>query len=418
MGAALLAMSDTGATGEPEAAPPAGDGHLFAPFDREMQAYMEARRIPGGALAVVRGDRLVYARGYGWADREQKVPAAPQSLFRLASISKPITALAVMRLVEEGRLSLEDRAFDRVPLEPLPGQRRDPRIGAVTVRHLLQNTGGWDRNATFDPMFRDREIARAAGVPPPPGPQAIIRYMLGRPLDFDPGTRYAYSNFGYCVLGRVVEQASGQPYAQYVREKVLAPLGITRMRVGASLPEGRAPGEVRYYMAGRGLDDSVFPGAPRRVPAPYGSFHLEAMDAHGGWIASAVDLARIAAALHRPERCPILKPGSLAEMVARPAPPPWRDEEGRPTAHYYACGWLVRPTPQRGPGAANYWHNGSLPGTYTLLVRRWDGLSWAVLFNLRNGSSGHPDEEIDPALHRAADAVREWPDRDLFPLYR
>ena len=92
----------------------------------------------------------------------------------------------------------------------------------------------------------------------------VIRYMLSRPLDFDPGTRYAYSNFGYCVLGRLIEKLSGVAYEKFVQEKVLAPAGIKRMRLGASLDGKQAPGEVRYYTRSNEMADNVFPDGPRK----------------------------------------------------------------------------------------------------------------------------------------------------------
>ena len=148
------------------------------------------------------------------------------------------------------------------------------------------------------------------------------------------------------------------------------------------------------------------------VPFPYGGFCLEAMDAHGGWLASAVDLARFAAALDDPAQCPVLKKESLAKMYEPPAAPVSRRDDGTLADSFYACGWSVRPVGK--DGRANYWHTGSLPGTATLLVRRWDGLSWAALFNQRSEDAALPDSAIDGALHRAADAVSEWPAEDLF----
>jgi N-acyl-D-amino-acid deacylase len=136
------------------------------------------------------------------------------------------------------------------------------------------------------------------------------------------------------------------------------------------------------------------------------------MDAHGGWIASAVDLARFAAALHEPKRSPLLKPATFQVMHAPPAAPVSRRPNGTLEDRYYACGWMVRLV---GPGGkANYWHTGSLPGTATLLVRRWDGLSWVALFNQRSEDKKLPDSAIDGALHRAADSIREWPKQNLF----
>lgn len=401
------AVATTSASGR--AAEPAS----LASFDREMEAFIEARKIPGGSLAVVKDGRLVYARGYGWADRERQQRVEPTSLFRIASISKPITAVAVLKLVEQGKLKLDDRAFDFLPLKPLPGAKPDARLRAVTIRQCLQHTGGWDRDASYDPMFRSKLIAAAVGTPAPADPDAVIRYMLGQPLDFDPGTRYAYSNFGYCVLGRVIEQLTGKSYAAFVQESVLVPSGSKTMRLGRSLEPGRAPQEVRYYLPENETAESVFPGTPARVPWPYGGFNLEAMDAHGGWLASAVDLARFAAALHDPAKSPLLKPATWKELHAAPPAPVSRDDSGALKATFYACGWSTRPTQW---GKANYWHSGSLPGTHTLLVRRWDGLSWAVLFNQRS-KDRKLDGEIDPALHRAADAVKAWPTGDLFPRF-
>ena len=169
-----------------------------APFDHEMEAFMAARKIPGGALAVVKAGRLVHAKGYGWAHRERKIPARPDTLFRLASVSKPFTAVAVLKLVEDGKLSLDARAFDLVRLPPALEQdaRPDPRLADITIRQLLQHTGGWDRDRSFDPMFRPKLIAEKTGTRAPAGAEAVIRYMLGQPLDFDPGARFAYSNFG------------------------------------------------------------------------------------------------------------------------------------------------------------------------------------------------------------------------------
>jgi N-acyl-D-amino-acid deacylase len=391
---------------------------LAAAFDPEVEAFMAARKVPGGALAVVKDRRLVYARGYGWADRDAEIAVGPDSLFRIASISKPITAVAVMKLIEQGRLSLDDRALDLLKLEPTARDNGhiERRLARITVRQLLQHTGGWDRDKSFDPMFRPVEIAKAVGTPAPADAAAVIQYMLGQPLDFDPGTRYAYSNFGYCLLGRIIERMTGRPYDKFVKEEVLAPIGITQMRIGATLDGRQAKDEVRYYMSNGGTTASVFPSRVGQVAWPYGGFHLEAMDAHGGWIASAVDLARFAAALDDPSRCPLLKRQSLEIVSAPPPPPVSRRSDGSLEHRYYACGWMVRPFGLK--GRASYWHSGSLPGTATLLVRRWDGLSWAVLFNQRSAREDLPDSAIDPALHRAADSVGEWPKYDLFTQFQ
>ena len=391
-----------------------GKASIEDAFGLEIKSFMDPRRIPGAALAVVKDGRLVFVKAYGLADRENKVPVTQTSLFRIASISKPFTAVAVLKLVEDGKLDLEAPVFELAGFSNKDSKPADGRLNSITVRHCLHHAGGWDRDISGDPMFRSVEIAKAMGVPTPAHPEAIIRYMLTQKLDFDPGARFAYSNFGYCLLGRVIEKIGGRSYAEFVRQTVLAPMGIRTMRLGASLEAGRAQNEVKYYTREDERDPCVFPNCPGTVPEPYGTFCLEAMDSHGGWLASAVDLARFAAGLDSAEKSSCLKAETLKTLYEPPAAPVSRTPEGRLEPVYYACGWNVRP---KGEGKANYWHNCSLPGTFTLLVRRFDGLSWAVLFNQRSENQKLPDGAIDGALHRAADSVAEWPEVDLFGKY-
>jgi N-acyl-D-amino-acid deacylase len=243
------------------------------------------------------------------------------------------------------------------------------------------------------------------GTHAPAMPQEIIKYMMGRPLDFDPGTREAYSNFGYCVLGRVIEKTSRVSYENYVQREVLSPLGIRRMRQGRSLENQRAEQEVQYYPRSDAHVESVFGGGT--VPVAYGGWCIEAMDSHGGWIASATDLVRFASAFEDPQRCPILNKSSIEEMFARPLITGF-DAAGKPKAAYYACGWQVRPTRN---GKPNTWHNGQLDGTSTLLVHRYDDLTWAVLFNADFGKNHKSlSRLIDPLMHQVADGIESWPE--------
>lgn len=382
------------------------------PFDRLMRSFVTDQKVPGASLAVARGGRLVFARGYS---RDAANPVGPDSLFRIASLSKPITAVAVMALVDQGKLGLDDLALDRLGPDYSDQDHppADPRWAKVTLRDLLQHRGGWNRDVSFDPMFRAVAIAKEAGVEPPADPSDVIRYMLKRPLDFDPGAQCAYSNFGYCVLGRVIERVTGEPYGEAVARLVLRPLGLTpdEIRLGKTRREGRAPREVTYLANGR-TGPSVFPPVGTRVPEPHGAWNLEAMDAHGGWIATAPALVRFALALDDPALAKVLRPESIPSLLERPPGAAGFDAESQPKPSYYALGWNVRPV--RGQGL-NTWHTGSLPGTSTLLVRRWDGLTWAVLFNTREGKKGQVlSGAIDPLLHRAADEVKAWPRGDRF----
>ncbi len=386
-------------------------------FDDTLVAFMKRHAIPGGALAIIQDGKLIYARGYGFADREQKTPVLPTSLFRLASVSKPITSAAVMTLVDSRKLDLDAKVVALLGWEPFlkAGTAEDPRIRDITVRHLLQHSGGWDRGKSGDIIFKHFQIAADMGIPSPPDHASLIRWGLGQPLDFAPGSKFAYSNFGYCVLGRVIEKVSGQRYEDYVRKHVLAPMGIDDMRIGEGRQRERKEHEVCYYDPQNTLARNVFSGdGPDLVPLPYGFASPQTMDAHGGWIASAVDLARFAAALDRPGAQPVLSAESAALLYARPVPPLGLNPDQSPADVYYGMGWSVRLLGKT--GKINVWHNGAMPGTSTLLVRLASGRSWAVLFNQRFDGKGTDD--IDPLLHQAAAKVTVWPTADLFESYR
>lgn len=371
-----------------------------AKFDGHITEFMRKWGIPAGAVAVAHRGKLVLARGYGIADRESQKPVTPDTLFRIASVSKPVTAVAVLRLVERKKLSLADRAFDRLPKFPLPeGADVDARLKNITIAELLHHTAGWDRDKSFDPMFRPKIIAEATGTASPATSEAIIRYMQRQPLDFTPGERYAYSNFGYCVLGRIIEAVTEKPYEEAVRELVLKPAHVSDMRLGRTRITDRPPNEVRYFDNVEGLTDSVFADVTEKVAAPDGGFYLEALDAHGGWIASAPDLVRFASAVEGRGRHALLRPETIRIMTGRPAPPVKADEKS-----WYGLGWMVRSV---NGGGENWWHTGSLPGTMTILVRAHDGRAWAALFNNRPASKqgASAPAELDALLWKAADEL-------------
>jgi len=387
----------------------------MASYDQIITALMRQYHIPGGAVAVVRDGKLVFAHGYGWADVENAVKTEPDALFRVASLSKPITAAAILTLYQQGKLDLGDRAFDYLSdLPPPTGATEDPLLPSITIELLLQHSGGWDRDQSFDPMFRPQIAADAVGAPAPASAETVIRYMRGQPLQFQPGSRYAYSNFGYDVLGRVIERVTGKPYGDWVQQNILAPAGVLHMRQGHTHLTDAAPGEVRYYaIPGQGIDarmvQSVFPGEGL-VPDPYGGFYLEAMDAHGAWVSSTIDYLRFLNTVDGRAQPPdLLDPTTIQTMTSRPSPAN-RTWEG--TAYWYAMGWLVRPS----NGDANWWHTGSLPGTATLVVRAWNGLAWAAFFNARTeGPAGDAFlTALDNSMWTASRAVTSWPTVDLF----
>lgn len=381
--------------------------------DALMADYLTRNSIPGASLAITDGGRLVYARGFGYADVGAREQVTPEHLFRIASISKPITAVAIFKLIEDGKLKLDDNIFDVIGNydPPKPDAKIDPRLKQITVRQLLNHSGGWDREKSFDAMFKYVDFAKALNLPPPADIPAIIRNMMAQPLDFDPGGRQAYSNYGYCLLGRAIEKLTGQSYADFVRATVLDPTGARTITQGRTLLEQRQPNEVRYYAPLR--TPSVFADAKGQiVPAPYGSWSIEAMDSHGAWIASCIDLARFAYSFDGEHT--LLKRSTLDMMLARPDDKYWLDDKGKHKDFAYAYGLAHRETP-RGICLA---HTGSLAGTSTMLMKRPDGRNWIVLFNARAKPGIEAfSRALQPELDRLLDGIRVWPKADLFARF-
>ncbi|GEM84247.1 serine hydrolase domain-containing protein [Meiothermus hypogaeus] len=418
------------------------------PYDRVMQRLLERYQIPGAALAVAKDGRLVLSRGYGLADVRTKEPVQPDALFRLASLSKPITAVAVLHLGEslvsrgvypDLNSFLHEKAFDLVKMPPFGGQIADPRLKNITLRDLLQHSGGWHRGWAGDPMFRPTltDIARAMQRPERLSSQELIAFMMSRKLQFAPGSRSAYSNLGYAVLGQVIEKLSGQPYEVYV-QSMLQPLGIYSVRAGKTRLQDRLKGEVRYYdFPGAPLVKSVVDGS--LVNRPYGEFYLEAHTANGGLVASAPDLVRLVVALEGWRGPTLLSHEALREMLRRPKLPQYEK-----TPRYYALGWGVRvPQPQAqalppgktsGQGSSDprnppakmspvlslppeqleWSHDGAFAGSRTLLLRLPEGVVLAALFNSRPWNDWSFIAELRRGLENATKAVRHWPEYDCF----
>lgn len=390
----------------PAGPPPAtGDlGSHLAPLNDLLLKTLTDNNIPGATVAVARGGELVYERGFGYSDVENKTPMNANSVMRIASISKPITAIAVLLLMEDGKLKLEDLAIDHLTRDKKFSLAKDadPAWNRVTIQHLLQHSGGWDREKSKDPMFELLEITRALDLKKTARIPDIIKYQVTRPMDFEPGSRYAYSNFGYCLLGRVIESVSDQSYETFVTDRILKPCGMTQTRLGKTRLNDRAEDEVLYYMQKAKMYPAIWDVAPgnksgrfESVAGPYGHWDLEVFDSHGGWTSTAADLVRFAVALDSAND-PLISPQSLALLKS---PPTFR-AAGDST--WYGLGWSVLSVNET--GGMNLWHTGLIAGTSTILIKRFDNLTWAVLFNADDSKDGETCSAlIDSSMHSAVD---------------
>ena len=383
-------------------------GKNLEPLNELLRKTLTDNNIPGATLTVARDGKIVYERGFGYSDLEKPTPMAANTTLRIASISKPVTAVAVLLLVDDGKLKLDDHVIDYLVRDKkfaLP-KDADPAWSRVTVRHLLQHSGGWNRDKSKDPMFELLAISRALELKQIARIPDIVRYQLSRPLDFEPGAEYQYSNFGYCLLGRVIEAASGQPYETFVTERILTPVGMTHTRLGKTRLADRASDEAHYYTqtlktypAVRDAADAGKSGKFELVQGPYGQFDLEVMDAHGAWTSTASDLVRFALAIDAVTK-PLLKSDSLQQLKERPS------FAGSEVATWYGLGWNVRSI--EALDRVSMWHIGMVSGSSTILVKRWDNLVWAVLFNVDETKDGVQCATlIDAAMHTAVDGSIE-----------
>ena len=276
-----------------------------AALDAIFKTFMQKWGIRAGTLAVAKSNAVKLARAYTWAESGYAV-AQPGSEFRLASVSKAFTCAAIKTLADANKLKLGDKVFPSLGINhvALSGQTADAHINDITVQNLVDHAGGWlpDASGGFHPEFNLRKISSDMGLSGPPSKMEMARYMYGMPLQFQPGTKNfgstngaSYSNFGYILLGLMVEHASGQGYTDYVRQHVLATLGITDLHLARTLASQKAADEVQYHAVGLG-NPSYKPSSNALVPAAYGGggYMTETMDSGGGLMATASALARFA----------------------------------------------------------------------------------------------------------------------------
>lgn len=346
----------------------AGAGEAAGPTKAESATiagiaakFMADHEVPGLSVAFSRLGKPVFEAAFGLADEGSGEALTSRHTFRIASISKPLTAVGIFRLIEQGKLKLDDMAFGPAGLSSAASDRR---ISGITVHHLLTHTAGGWQNDGDDPMFRHPDMDHA---------ELIARTLRDQPLKHDPGEHYAYSNFGYCLLGRLIEKISGKSYADFIQESVLAPCGIERMRIAGNSLADRIAGEVAYH--GRNGED------------PY-RMNVRRMDAHGGWLASPADLVKFLVRCDGTDQpSDILKKSSFKTMMT-----PTKANPG------YASGWAVNAAPNR-------WHSGSLPGTSTIAVQTARGLCWAGFTNSRSKDLGGA---LDRLMWDLAKSVPSW----------
>lgn len=331
----------------------------FTDLDNSISSLMSNHNIPGLQLVIVKDEELVYAKSFGLANEDNDQLVNNESLFRIASISKPITAIGILKLAEMSLLSLDDTVFGT---EGILGTDYgkipySDDIEQITVRHLLEHKSGWT-NIPFDPMFSDITFNHS---------QLISDMLDNRPLATSPGSIYYYSNFGYCVLGRIIEKVSNTTYESFIKQNLFLPIDIINMEIAGNTIDEIYTNEVVYY------DQENF--------SPY-LMNVERMDSHGGWIASATDLAKLLSRIDRnTKREDLVNQNSLQEL-------------------YF--------------GFQTWLHSGSLPGTSSTISRLDDSFSYVILANTRTEPFDEIINNMNTTIQLEISSRSEWPSYDLF----
>lgn len=374
---------------------------VAAILDEEVEAFRQKWQLKGVSLALAKDGRLVYAKGFGYANEAKKTPVKPYHLFRIASVSKLFTAVGIMKLVEAKKLKLSDKVFGKEGILSDYDSIADPLALKITVEHLLTHTAGWRNQLRRDPMFAPTAVADIMGCDSPPPFSKVIEFMLRQKGYFEPGTLYDYSNFGYALLSEIIAQVSGKSYQRYMQEEVLQPLGIRNMQFTKNRPEDCHPFEVHYYThAKESLNVSCYT-PPDSASRAYEGTDTEGLSGAGAWIASPRDLLRFVVAIDGFESKPdILSQQSIEEMTL----PKMRD-----STHYLLYGW-------KQVDEEKWWRTGSLAATNAALVRYHNGISWAFVSNTGTWRGPYFSYEIEAMMRRALARIKRYPSIDLFEL--
>lgn len=369
-------------------------------LDKAVVSVLSRHGIPGAAFAIAKDGKLLMARGYGWANLATETPVQPDTLFGVASLSKTFTAVAILKLVEDGKLKLDDHPFKILKrIKPLRGAKVDPRLYQITVRQLLNHSGGWDAMKSGDPVSWTTKLQFERGDRVPVSSEYLISATMGIRLDFDPGTDCKYSNFGYIVLGEVIEQVSGQSYEKFVKERVLAPAGAKSGTLHP-LNAGYFKHEARRYLAG---NDTELPPWKQKYS-----------DATGGWAISAVDMVRFMTALDGSRGKQLLGEKTFRLMIELPPKPLGARENGT----HVGLGWDSVILTDKSFG---YFKDGNWYGMRGFMKRLPNGVNWVLLFN----ASMQPDTSDARTVADAVQDVRKHideikqfaQDTDLFKDY-
>lgn len=371
----------------------------LAGLDKKIRNYMRKWHMKGASLAITRGDSLVYAKGYGWADEEKGMEMSPRNILRMASVSKLITAAGIMVLQDRGDLNIKDTVFgpsgilNDSTITSLIRRKKD--YYKITVEHLLRHQAGFSR----DPLFSSRDVKRQLQLDYAPEAEDFYKVVLNRRLKFAPGSWQSYSNFGYLLLSKIIEEVSGMPYDEFIKKEVLEPAGCYDMHIAGTYYEDKRDNEVRYYThEGDGKYIEEYTDSGVTVERCYGGNNIPMLSGAGAWCGSPAEIARFVASIDgRPEVEDIISKESVELMTG------YYDKDT------FSLGWNDT-HPNKG-----WSRSGTLSGTTALVKLFPDGECWIFISNTSTWKGPRQAKYTDALFHSCRELYSDkLPCRNMF----
>uniref|UniRef100_A0A0K0DY70 Beta-lactamase domain-containing protein n=1 Tax=Strongyloides stercoralis TaxID=6248 RepID=A0A0K0DY70_STRER len=345
--------------------------------------FMKELDIPGLSIAISKHEKLKFAAGYGYADLRNKLQVTSDNQFRVGSISKPITATAIMILIDKGILCLEYKIFGKQGIlgkDFIRTNMYGKYIEEIKLRHLLEHTsGGWD-NLTNDPAWIEPNLDL----------KNLIETVLENfHLKYKPGTQWIYSNFGYLLLGYIIEKYSQMSYENFVKQNIWKMGNVTDIEVAKPTVSEKSPREVLYYMSGNKVGFNPYDMLPPSRTGPW-----------GGWIASPIQLLHF---MRIVDGFPFKK-----DILSKKSIKIWQ-QPSAPSNGTYSLGWSINVM-----GFNGWQHDGRMPGSAAMIVRLDNGVEMAITCN-KEYSEREFFHEIGFILHHVGNNCDWWNDDvDLF----
>lgn len=365
-------------------------------MDRKVEAYLRKWWMKGASLAIMRNDSLLYAKGYGWADEEKEQKMEPGNILRMASVSKLITAAGIMVLQDKGMLSIKDTVFGPTGiLNDTIYKFRDRNYKKITVEHLLRHQAGFRR----DPLFSSRDVMHQLKLDHAPSAEDYIGLVMRQSLRFKPGSWQKYSNFGYLLLSRIIEEVSGMPYEKFIQKEVLQKAGCYDMHIAGIYYEDKRKNEVRYYTnEGEGKYIEEYNRSGRTVERCYGGNDITLLSGAGAWCGSPVELARFVASIDGRDEVPdIISKEAVRQMTE------YMDKDT------YSLGWNDT-NPRKG-----WSRTGTLSGTSALVKYFPDGECWIMITNTSTWKGPSQTKYTDELFKKLRQQYgSKLPRRDMF----